>query len=44
MSNPGDDAPIAINGMAHVILTVGRFDLARNFYGKLLPQLGMKPF
>ena len=34
---------IAINGMAHVILTVSRFDLARAFYGKLLPQLGMKP-
>ena len=29
--------------MAHVILTVSRFDLARSFYGKLLPQLGMKP-
>jgi catechol 2,3-dioxygenase-like lactoylglutathione lyase family enzyme len=34
---------IEINGMAHVILTVSRFDLAREFYGKLLPQLGMKP-
>jgi catechol 2,3-dioxygenase-like lactoylglutathione lyase family enzyme len=34
---------IRINGMAHVILTVSRFDLARAFYGKLLPQLGMKP-
>jgi catechol 2,3-dioxygenase-like lactoylglutathione lyase family enzyme len=33
---------IGINGMAHVILTVSRFDLARAFYGKLLPQLGMK--
>src|SRR5260221_3002335 len=27
---------IGINGMAHVILTVSRFDLARAFYGKLL--------
>src|SRR3954470_16746463 len=43
MSSARDDAPIAINGMAHVILTVSRFDLARAFYGKLLPQLGMKP-
>src|SRR5260370_36473026 len=34
---------IAVNGMAHVILTVSRFDLARVFYGKLLPQLGMRP-
>jgi catechol 2,3-dioxygenase-like lactoylglutathione lyase family enzyme len=32
---------IAINGMAHVILTVSRFDLARVFYGRLLPALGM---
>jgi catechol 2,3-dioxygenase-like lactoylglutathione lyase family enzyme len=34
---------IEINGMAHVILTVSRFDLARAFYGKLLPEFGMKP-
>ncbi len=34
---------IEINGMAHVILTVSRFDLARAFYGKLLPALGMQP-
>jgi catechol 2,3-dioxygenase-like lactoylglutathione lyase family enzyme len=33
---------IGINGMAHVILTVSRFDLARAFYGKLLSELGMK--
>ena len=33
---------IGINGMAHVILTVSRFDVARAFYGKLLPELGMK--
>ena len=31
---------IEINGMAHVILTVSRFDLARAFYGKLLPEFG----
>src|SRR4051794_23112365 len=34
---------IEINGMAHVILTVSRFDLARAFYGRLLPLCGMKP-
>lgn len=33
---------IGINGMAHVVLTVSRFELARSFYGKLLPELGMK--
>jgi len=35
--------PIEINGMAHAILTVSWFDLARDFYRKLLPQFGMKP-
>ncbi len=34
---------IEINGMAHVILTVSRFGVARDFYRKLLPQFGMKP-
>lgn len=34
---------IEINGMAHVILTVSQFDVARAFYGRLLPELGMKP-
>jgi catechol 2,3-dioxygenase-like lactoylglutathione lyase family enzyme len=34
---------IEINGMAHVILTVSRFDVARDFYRKLLAQFGMKP-
>jgi catechol 2,3-dioxygenase-like lactoylglutathione lyase family enzyme len=34
---------IEINGMAHVILTVSRFDVAREFYRKLLPRFGMKP-
>jgi catechol 2,3-dioxygenase-like lactoylglutathione lyase family enzyme len=34
---------IEINGIAHVILTVSRFDLARAFYGKLLSEFGMKP-
>lgn len=32
---------IAINGMAHVILTVSQFDKAREFYSALLPQFGM---
>ena len=32
---------IAINGMAHVILTVSQFDKARAFYSSLLPQFGM---
>ena len=34
---------IEINGMAHVILTVNRFEVARAFYGELLPHFGMKP-
>jgi catechol 2,3-dioxygenase-like lactoylglutathione lyase family enzyme len=34
---------IEINGMAHVILTVSRFEVARDFYRKLLPEFGMKP-
>jgi catechol 2,3-dioxygenase-like lactoylglutathione lyase family enzyme len=33
---------IEINGMAHVILTVSRFEIAREFYRKLLPEFGMK--
>ena len=33
---------IEINGMAHVILTVSRFDAARDFYRRLLPEFGMK--
>jgi len=32
---------IEVNGMAHVVLTVSRFDEARAFYGELLPFLGM---
>ncbi len=34
---------IDINGMAHVILTVSRFEVARAFYRELLPHFGMKP-
>ncbi|MCH2548986.1 MAG: VOC family protein [Alphaproteobacteria bacterium] len=33
---------IGINGMAHVILTVSQFSVAREFYSKLLPEFGMK--
>jgi len=33
---------IEINGMAHVILTVSRFEVAREFYRRLLPEFGMK--
>lgn len=32
---------LEINGMAHVILTVSSFEKARDFYGQLLPFLGM---
>jgi catechol 2,3-dioxygenase-like lactoylglutathione lyase family enzyme len=38
----GDSTMIEINGMAHVILTVGDFDKARAFYCELLPFLGMR--
>ena len=34
---------IEINGRAHVILTVSRFEVAREFYRKLLPEFGIKP-
>jgi len=32
-----------INGIAHVQLTVADFARAREFYGKLLPFLGLVP-
>lgn len=31
-----------INGLAHIYLTVGNFPRAREFYGKLLPFLGLR--
>ena len=31
-----------INGLAHVVLTVSNWQAARAFYGKLLPQLGLR--
>jgi catechol 2,3-dioxygenase-like lactoylglutathione lyase family enzyme len=33
---------IGINGMAHLVLTVNRWDEATAFYKKLLPEMGMK--
>ena len=38
----GKESTIAINGMAHVILTVSQFSLAREFYSRLLPEFGRK--
>ena len=32
-----------INGIAHVVLTVGNWEACRTFYSKLLPFLGLKP-
>ena len=32
---------IEVNGMAHIILTVGQWEKARVFYGQLCPFLGM---
>jgi catechol 2,3-dioxygenase-like lactoylglutathione lyase family enzyme len=32
-----------VNGVAHVMLTVGNFEACLPFYEKLLPYLGMKP-
>jgi catechol 2,3-dioxygenase-like lactoylglutathione lyase family enzyme len=34
---------LEINGVAHIFLTVGDFPRAREFYGQLLPQLGLQP-
>ncbi len=36
-----DPPPIAINGMAHVILTVSNWEAARAFYKALMPEFGM---
>lgn len=32
-----------INGIAHTMLTVSNFSAARDFYGRLLPFLGLQP-
>jgi catechol 2,3-dioxygenase-like lactoylglutathione lyase family enzyme len=34
---------LEINGIAHLFVTVSDFARAREFYGRLLPFLGMKP-
>jgi hypothetical protein len=34
---------LSVNGMAHAMLTVSRFEVARAFYRELLPHFGMKP-
>jgi catechol 2,3-dioxygenase-like lactoylglutathione lyase family enzyme len=34
---------ININGVAHVMLSVASFAAAREFYGRLLPAIGMTP-
>jgi catechol 2,3-dioxygenase-like lactoylglutathione lyase family enzyme len=36
-------ASMEINGMAHVVVTVSNFAAAREFYGELLPFLGLQP-
>jgi catechol 2,3-dioxygenase-like lactoylglutathione lyase family enzyme len=33
---------IEINGIAHIQITAGRFEVSRDFYRKLLPFLGLK--
>ena len=33
---------IEINGMAHVVVTVSRFEIAREFYRRRLPEFGRK--
>ena len=32
-----------INGIAHTMLTVSDYDACKDFYGKLLPFLGLRP-
>ena len=33
---------INLNGMAHVVLTVSQFELAKDFYSRLMPAMGLK--
>ncbi len=33
---------INLNGMAHVVLTVSQFDLAKDFYFRLMPAMGLE--
>lgn len=41
MTDETPEPPIAINGMAHVILTVSDWEAGRAFYKELLPDFGM---
>ena len=33
---------ININGMAHVVLTVSQFEVAKDFYSRLMPAMGLE--
>ena len=33
---------INLNGMAHVVLTVSQFELAKDFYSRLMPAMGLQ--
>ena len=33
---------INLNGMAHVVLTVSQFELAKDFYSRLMPAMGLE--
>ena len=33
---------INLNGMAHVVLTVSRYELAKDFYSRLMPAMGLE--
>ncbi len=33
---------INLNGMAHVVLTVSQFELAKDFYSRLMPAIGLE--
>jgi catechol 2,3-dioxygenase-like lactoylglutathione lyase family enzyme len=41
--NPEAEEMIEINGIAHVFVTASDFTRSRAFYGRFLPELGMKP-
>ena len=33
---------ISLNGMAHVVLTVSQYELAKDFYSRLMPAMGLE--
>ncbi len=33
---------VNLNGMAHVVLTVSQFELAKDFYSRLMPAIGLE--